>query len=331
MSYNSLINKGVMVTTPPVKIVDKTIVVIGVARGGTSIVAGALNALGLHMGDRCHSPVFEDLRLSLALEGRSEERLVDVVREYNATHDVWGWKRPSILNQAKIVESKLRNPHFIFVFRDLFSVANRNSISMKQDIKHGLRNALDDYSLMLNFLEQTTCPTMMVSSDKLIRHKEDFVRELLNFTGLNPTTDQYNKALQFISPDPKDYLDKTRITKSRGGVNMDLLKTGLLRGWARGLHHLNPVIVEVEVNGEIVTSAEANIYREHLRKPNIHPTGKCGYEVDLKPLGIVPTDIINVRVRDDVYPLNGRPIQFHDLDRWMTIKEWHDWMNAESE
>ncbi|WP_444921191.1 hypothetical protein ACJJID_01575 [Microbulbifer sp. CnH-101-G] len=328
MSFNSLVNKGVIVLNPPTEDVNRTVVVIGVARGGTSIVAGALHALGLHMGDRCHAPVYEDLRLSLAFEGRGEEQLVDVVREYNATYNVWGWKRPSILNQAKMVESKLRNPQFIFVFRDLFSVANRNSISMKQDIKHGLRNALDDYSLMLDFLEKTKCPTMMVSSDKLIRHKEDFVKELIIFTGLNPTNDQYNKALQFISPDPIDYLDKTRITKSRGGVNMDLLKTGLLRGWARGLHHLNPVVVEVEVNGKNVASAEANIYREHLKNPGIHPTGKCGYELDLKPYGIVPADIINVRVRDDVHPLNSRPIQFDDLDRWMTINELHDYMNA---
>ncbi|MDP5209206.1 hypothetical protein [Microbulbifer sp. 2205BS26-8] len=324
MNPDFLINKGISILTPPAEGVHRTIVVVGVARGGTSIVAGTLHALGLPMGDKCYAPVYEDLRLSLAFEGRSEEQFSNVVAEYNVSHASWGWKRPSMLSDLEEIESELRNPHFIFVFRDLFSVANRNSISMKLDIKRGLRNVLDDYILLIDFLQSTKCPAMAISSDKVVRFKKEFVKQLVRFSGLSPTAHQLEKALCFISHDPQDYLDKTRITKSRGKVNIDLLKTGLLRGWARGVHHLNPVTVEVVVNGEVVASTEANIYREDLHKPSVHPTGKCGYEIDLKPLGVAPLDVINIRVRDDVNPLNAQPIQFCNLDRWMTVKEWHE-------
>ncbi|WP_445360344.1 sulfotransferase [Microbulbifer sp. EKSA005] len=324
MNPNILINKGVDVLTPSSQKGSRTIITVGVARGGTSIVAGALHALGLPMGDKCYSPVFEDLRLSLAFERRSDEHFTEVVAQYNKAHSSWGWKRPSILNHLDFIESKLRNPHFIFVFRDIFSVANRNSISMKTDVKCGLQEALDNYRLMVEFLQKTNSPAMLVSSDKVVRHKEEFVERLIDFVGVEVSSLQRENAINFISPDPKDYLDKTRITKSRGAVNIDLLKTGLLRGWARGVHHLKPVTIEVEVNGKKVGTTEANIYREHLDKPSIHPTGKCGYELDLKVLGVTPSDTINVRVQDDVNPLNSRPIQHQHLERWLTLKEWHE-------
>lgn len=273
------------------------------------------------MGDKCYAPVYEDLRLSLAFEGRSKEQFTNVLSEYNSAHKVWGWKRPSILSKAKLIESKLRNPHYIFVFRDLFSVANRNSISMKADVKDALIEAHNSYTMLLEFLKGTDCPVMLVSSDKVTRFKEEFIEQLIIFSGINPSDQQRRKAVQFISPDPQDYLDKTRITKSRGGVNIDLLKTGLLRGWARGVHHLNPVTIEVEVNGKIIAYTKANIYREHLRKPNIHPTGRCGYELDLKPFGVTPCDILNVRVQDDINPLNPKPIQFNNLECWISMKD----------
>ncbi|WP_226662955.1 hypothetical protein [Microbulbifer aggregans] len=323
MTADALINKGVNILNPATDSGSRTIVVVGVARGGTSIVAGALHALGLPMGDKCYGPVYEDLRLSLAFESKSEEQFEDVVSEYNSVHSVWGWKRPSSISQLDMLQEKLRNPHFIVVFRDLFSIANRNSISMKSDMRQGLQDALDSYASVVGFLHRVESPVMLVSSDKVVRYKQAFLKGLSDFCGLEPTATQMDKASQFISTEPKDYMDKTRITKARGAVNIKFLKTGVLKGWARGIHHVNPVTVDVEVNGKIAASLEANIYREHLHKPNVHPTGECGYEMDLKQLGVMPKDVINVRVRDDVIPLNSQPIQFNDLDRWMTVKEWH--------
>ncbi|WP_444906314.1 sulfotransferase [Microbulbifer sp. SSSA008] len=324
MNSEMLINKGVEVFIPASTMKCRTIVVVGVARGGTSIVSGALHALGLPMGEKCYPPVFEDLRLSLAFEGRSDEHFSEVIAKYNEANPSWGWKRPSTLKRLDFISARLRNPHFIFVFRDIFSVANRNSISMKSDINDGLQDALNSYRLMIDFLQKTESPVMLVSSDKIVRHKNEFVEKLIDFAGVEASGLQRKKALNFISPDPQEYLDKTRITKSRGDVNVDLLKTGLLRGWARGVHHVNPVVVDVEVNGKKIASTEASIYREDLDQPSVHPTGECGYEIDLKTLGVTPTDIINVRVQDDVNPLNSKPIQYQDLERWLTIKEWYN-------
>ena len=324
-----LVNRGVEILNFPAPEEHRTIVVVGVARGGTSIVAGALATLGLPMGERCHPPVFEDLRLSLAFEAQSEETFETVVADYNAAHAAWGWKRPSTLAKLDRLEGALRNPHFIFVFRDLFSIANRNAISMNLGLDKGLRRALEDYGKIVDFLERTRSPAMLVSSDKVVRFKQEFVQQLVDFTGLKPEAQQREAALQFISPDPVDYLDKTRITKARGTVNVDLLRTGMLRGWARLAHHTRPVTIEVEANGEVVARVEAKLYREDLQKAGIHPTGECGFELDLKSLGLSPTDSLNIRVAGDVRPLHAQRIQFPHLQRWMTAAEWRSEKQAQ--
>lgn len=323
MSLDLLVNKGVATLNLPDELPEKkTVVVVGVARGGTSIVAGVLHHLGVFLGTKYNPPVFEDMRLSLAFEGKSEESFEQVIDEYNRQHEVWGWKRPSTLHDLPRVASTLRNPLFIYIFRDLFSIANRNSISMKSEIVGGLQHALDDYAKILRFMATSKLPSMLVSSDKAVRYREALVDGVCQFVGLQPDPQQYEKAISFISPDPKQYLEATRITRTRGTVNQDLLRTGLLRGWARAAYHADPVQVEVLVNNEMVATIMADIYREHLDKPEIHPTGMCGFEIDLKTLGIKPNAEIRVRVKDDVVDLHGAPISYKNLKNWLTTKEW---------
>ena len=323
MSLDLLVNRGIATINLPARHPDqKTIVVVGVARGGTSIVAGALHHLGMYMGSKYHAPVFEDMRLSLAFEGKSKESFKQVIEDYNQHHPVWGWKRPSSLHDLPRVASAVRNPFFIFVFRDLFSIANRNAISMKMKIEIDLRRALDEYGKIIRFIENNRAPAMLVSSDKATRNREDLLEGLCLFTGLQPNPKQYEMASAFISPEPTAYLDATRITKSRGDVNIDLLQTGLLRGWARAVHHSNPVQVEIRTKNGLIATVTADIYREHLDRPDIHPTGICGFEIDLKTLGVKPDAEIMVRVKDDVVDLHKEPISFKQRKRWMTKREW---------
>ena len=318
MNLQSLENTGVMLLrSPEVDAAEKTIVVVGVARGGTSIVAGSLHHLGVFMGKVCHEPVFEDLKLSLAFEGQGKHSFDQVISEYNREHELWGWKRPSSLEDLPRIAAKIRNPHFIFVFRDIFSIANRNAISMKLGVMDGLQKALADYTKIVEIISASQLPAMLVSSDKVITHKAGYLEALCAFSGITPTNEQRAQALAFVTPSPKQYLDKTRITKARGGINKAVLKTGLLRGWARAAYHVDPVQVEVLVDDKLLTTIMADIFRTELKKPNIHPTGECGYEVDLKALGVKPTSTIAVRVRGEVNDLTNSPVSFPHLEEWL--------------
>ncbi len=323
MNLDLLVNKGVgFLNQPSEQHPQKTIVIVGVARGGTSIVAGALHHLGLFLGDEVRAPVFEDIRLSIAFENRSKEAFSEVISDYNQRYMIWGWKRPSSLNHLPYVAESIRNPYFIFLFKDIFSIANRNAISMKMGIKVGLQQAIDGYSKIVQFIAETAHPALLVSSDKVIRHREVLIDALCQFASIKASSKQRDEALAFISPDRVQYLNPTRITKAHGGINKDLLQTGLLHGWARAAYHTNPVEVEVRVNDELIATINADIFREAFKKPNIHPTGKCGYELDLKPLGVQPSSKISVRVKDDVEDLPGSPSTFPKLTRWLSMEEW---------
>ena len=57
---------------------EKTVVVLGVARGGTTMVASVLQSLGVFMGDKL-GPVLEDVTLSRAVESRDIQQLKELV------------------------------------------------------------------------------------------------------------------------------------------------------------------------------------------------------------------------------------------------------------
>lgn len=448
MSINSLTNQGFLFSENfdvQKNESDKTFVVVGVARGGTSIVAGALHHLGMFMGT-AQAPVYEDLRLSLAYEKQSKEKFEAVVANYNDKHSVWAWKRPSTLNDLPKLAKKLRNPHFIFVFRDFLSVANRNVISMKQGVRGGLSTALKDYTKIIKFIEKSEYPAFFVSSEKAVKHKEDFVEALCEFCQLRPTEEQRNNALNFISPDPVEYLAQTRIdhthswidtwrlqtgllqgwvqftsqpdkvaeiqvlvngkrlttvlanggvevresqhldkakqfgfqlnlidfgvkpcdeivlkvvgdvvslndtpfsyvdlvtwlsleevqalSKPRGNVNVSFLQTGVVRGWAIGRHPGKPVKVAIKVNGEEFAMVPAALYRPNLKQMKIHPTGYCGFELNIKQLGVVPSDLIEVFMLNEDFSFHNEPITYPELTDWLTQKQWQERQAKQSE
>ena len=415
---------------------EKTFVVVGVARGGTSIIAGTLAKLGVFMGN-AQAPVYEDLRLSLAYEKTSQEKFETVVADYNEKYNVWGWKRPSTLNDLPRIAKKLRNPHFIFVFRDLLSVANRNVISMKHGLESGLSDGLKDYAKIIKFIGKKNYPAFYISSEKTVSNKEPFLEAISKFCQLSPTEKQKLAVYDFISPNPEEYLDKTRIDRVVGwvdkwqlqagilkgwahypsqpdkkaevqilvngeikltvcanrcveleaprfekkarlygfeldlrdhgvmpqdniqfqvegaptpfdsvsythltewithenlekqkqpkwGMNTEFITTGILRGWATARDMNKPASILVIVNEQNFAVIPASIFRAHLKKPEIHPTGECGFELNLKQLGVKPADTIQVLLEEDKTPLHKEVITFPELDDWITQKEWQD-------
>ena len=73
MSEDNLINDGISVIGEAINAKSARIVVVGTARGGTSMVAGALAKLGLFMGEKAVAPTFEDILLSTNFEQNNLE------------------------------------------------------------------------------------------------------------------------------------------------------------------------------------------------------------------------------------------------------------------
>ena len=56
------------INKPDIKQDQKTIVIFGVARSGTSMVAAVLDTLGIFLGDKKDDIFFEDIQISNILE-----------------------------------------------------------------------------------------------------------------------------------------------------------------------------------------------------------------------------------------------------------------------
>lgn len=295
----SLINKGITIFGEA-KRKNSPIVVVGTARGGTSMIAGALAKLGVFMGDRAAPPVYEDVRLSEAFEKKDDESIKSITSEYSINHERWGWKRPSSINYLEYVEKQIDSPSYIFVFKDILSIAQRNSISMLSDILPSMEGALKQYGSCLNFLKNGNHHAMLVSYDKAVTSPAILIDSLIEFCQITPSREQISDAISFIQPNPSEYLDQTRITKASGMITS--VYGTRVTGWARFIHTQKPAGLDFFVNDELVGQAIANLAPEY---PQDQPSENIWFEFHIPQQYKNQTITLRARAQGDVNDISG--------------------------
>ena len=289
---------------------DKSIgctVVLGGARSGTSLVAGTLHYLGVHMGDRAAPPVFEDLRLSQAFENHDMDLVREAVGEYSAHQSWWGFKRPGAIDYFRLLESTFPKRRYIFIFRDIFATANRNRLSVGLDIVKGLERALDDNRKLVRRIQSTASAWMLCSYDKILHRPDEFIDAVIAYSNLEPSDAQKKKALEFIRPDPVDYIDSSRNTRAVG--KLDRVSAKKIAGWVKYVNRDVDPVVELFINGTLTDSQAASTLREDIKKAGRHPTGQCGFKFTLNK-ALNSGDVVEVRVTDEIRSLNPGPVTF---------------------
>lgn len=299
-------NKGVLaINMPDALPEEKTVIVLGAARGGTSMVAGALHHLGVWMGENI-APVYEDVALSEAVEQGRIEDIDSIIAHHNEAHSIWGWKRPSAVKHADTWHGKFRNPFYVVVFRDLFAIANRNRISMLSDVVANMRDATQHFESILDFITKLKEPTLLVSYEKAMIDPQHFVNNLRDFVGIGDET-AIDAAVGFIEPNPEVYLKASRITNSKGVV--DRVGSDKISGWAmysQAPKRLAKVLIKINDDREYVVVADH--FRQDLLDKGIHPTGKCGFLLTLAAEDILRTgDTVSMRVVGDIKDLKNSP------------------------
>jgi hypothetical protein len=306
---DALINLGFHELRPSTGPVEKTVIVLGVARGGTSMVAGALSKLGVYMGDAITGVVFEDLTLSRAVERRDKHQVRQIINDRNQRFRIWGWKRPSSIDYIGNLESEFRNPIYVVVFRDIFSIANRNRLSMSIDVVSNMRRSLAEYLKIIEFLEQSKAPCMLVSYDKAINNKEGFVRYLARFVGIDNEA-SLRAAIESIQPASVKYLNASRNNRSMGCL--DRVSADIVSGWAKWYHPgKDAVKVQLLVNGQELMRTQANEFREDVQMNGKQITGRCGFSFFLPEQSrLQHGDEVRVRVIGDIYDLKNSPYRY---------------------
>ncbi|MEE4659200.1 MAG: hypothetical protein V2J89_01950 [Halieaceae bacterium] len=291
---------------------QKTLVVLGTARGGTSALAGALDRLGLFTGALSDGPVYEDVNLSHAIESGTTEQVQSVIAEYNRQYPVWAYKRPRLLYHVEEVHPLLRNPLYLVVFRDVFAGALRTRISGQVASFRTMDKLLGDNTRILDFLERSRPPALLISYEKLMARPEFFIDALIGLLPFPVAASARQAAIEFIQPAPADYLDATRTTKALGEITG--LSHNCVQGWARYSFPLKPAaVLTLHINGEACGSVTADLDGNALglceQTLGAMPADiSCGFRFELPDGRIRSGDEILVQASEDITPLAGSPV-----------------------
>lgn len=228
----------------------KTVVVLGVARSGTSIVAGILTRIGVDMGS-LELPshwgprgLYEDIdfvklneaiitsaignqnvykqefywgkppprQAIIAQRKRFENKINLLVRRKQKNKILWGWKDPLTVLTIELYYPLLVNPYFIVVFRNNLSIAESMSFHVKgMSVFDGLRLSNYYETLIYNFLEtHRDVPSLFVKFEDVISRCEHESERIAKFLGQKLDNRQKGAIKQFIIPRKSIRMEKRK-------------------------------------------------------------------------------------------------------------------------
>ncbi len=182
----------------------RTFVVLGCPRGGTSLLAGALNAAGVYMG-QYRTLQYEDpeFRIPPTQSGEALERLVPVIRRRNVTRRYWGWKVPNNIYYIDRIKDLLINPCFLFVYRDPLEIARSSASHDGRDWEEQrerlIEAALNHTEKVRRFQKSLQSTHHVFYVDAIQAEPAIFVEQMVRI--LEPLRPDRSRLLEFVKPD----------------------------------------------------------------------------------------------------------------------------------
>lgn len=187
-----------IVVRQPIVTTQRTFLVMGCYRGGTSFAAELLIEAGIHLGDsyidrsKNDYETYEDQDIYWAINdimtrgkqhsySSNEWRyLRQIIEERDASRDIWGFKHPSSLFIVDQLLPLLRNPHLVVVTRDALSTwqgsQSRNGWMTWSYIRTMMAQTLD-------LIEKPRAPTLAISFERARSDRQSALRAIKQFTG----------------------------------------------------------------------------------------------------------------------------------------------------
>jgi hypothetical protein len=307
-----LVNHGLLRTLEIAPSDTCTVIVVGLARSGTSMVAALLKSLGVFMGKAIDNAVFEDREIAGALESGNIGLLRELIAARNAAHRIWGFKRPEAYRRLDLLCSLCRNPRIIVTFRDILAISLRNNISMQTDPLTSLPGLADQYGTLVSEIKRLSIPCLLVSYEKALQYPGETAAEIARFCGLDATEAKIAEASQVVENGNLKYVEAARL-RYQGFV--DGLVNGGLRGWVKVIQRDGlRVNVELRLDGRLVQATRADLYRPDVQRAGFGD-GRYGFtfEIDEK---VSRDSIVDVGVQNSSISLqnSGLPLSKYSKD-----------------
>lgn len=174
----------------------RTYVVLGAPRGGTSLVAGALQILGVPMGsvDATHEdPAFHDETNIQGMKGTIAYR--------NKVHVQWGWKLPNTIHYYRLIAYHVRNPVFVVVYRNPFDIFMSASAKGGELSDVAFNAPAYHYATMHELIHDlSSVPTYVLSYEMACAAPLAFAEALGQILYVPPGADAVSRCAAFIDP-----------------------------------------------------------------------------------------------------------------------------------
>jgi hypothetical protein len=261
---SQLFNNGYMSLFPQKndqQLDESTILIVGQARAGTTMVGLVLREMGIPMGERI-GPVHEDNELGAFVPqlqtGVVPANFLCAVASRNKAYPIWAWKRPDLYSCLGVLTPKLRNPLLVCILRDAVALASRNCISLPDSSEiqskamGSLDQAIHEQKAIFDAICSTQLPTLLLSYEKAISRPDEFLGALARFVGKELNKEEQARLSTLVMPNHPGYALRARASKYVGDLSCRGLLEGVTDGFLLGRVALEAgrvVTVDVWVDG----------------------------------------------------------------------------------
>ena len=201
---------------------NKTVVVLGQRRSGTSMVAGILYKLGVPMdadirGDEMNpTGYFEDKEINGLSKWFMKSDWKDKIKynlaykfisSRNKKHEndgIWGFKEVEQIFTHKFFKPYIQNLYYIIVLRNPYDIAkslffwygDKYKVSFQECICVALKNEVEIEKIIK---EIDDSPIIFLSFENIRKLPEKNVDKIIEFIDIKPTVEQINNAKKHIS------------------------------------------------------------------------------------------------------------------------------------
>lgn len=184
----------------------RTVVVLGIARGGTSMASGVLRGLGIYMGDNLGFN-HEDAKVQRIVNKQQFGRLGNLARSRDEEHDIWGFKFPEASLVMDRFHPELRNPHYVFVLRHPMSRGMSVVKRTGGQFSTAITEALESYRAIFSFLDTVDAPVLLVNYELATEAGEDCAQQIAAFLGIDASPETIERAAAMIVGEGGGYLN----------------------------------------------------------------------------------------------------------------------------
>ena len=191
---------------PKVILRKRTVVVLGVERGGTSMAAGVVRALGINMGQRAGLNHEDPLFLT-----DETERLKNRIKMRNNQEDVWGFKVPKASMMLDFYEKHLRNPFYVVVYRNPVAIVDSWLQRGAENNPLGVMDRILAYqNAIFEMMKRTRAPILMLNYERALQNdstRAQAVADVAEFVGIDLTDDLLARAMGMMTGDGRGYVN----------------------------------------------------------------------------------------------------------------------------